>query len=415
MYDPLQERHLAIVCDTLPYPPRSGDNQRLAELIHVLRAQGWFVHLVLTTLVDGRSRALCRAQVDALHTYTGKGWRTRTRNGLRRSVRLFDRLGKKLRLPPAEEIAARILGRSITPMVLDYWERYPKGLDEIVANFAFRHHWKAVIVEYLWLYPTIAKLPQGVTKLLDTHDIQYRRTEEFASRGMIFPLRVTREEEARIFNQFDAVMAIQAVEGSIIREMCPQLPVLTVGNTGAAMRPSTTQPISGRLLYVGGYNGANIDGLRRFLTIIWPRVIEQNEKAQLYVCGYIYRAFLGEEFKQVHFLGHVEDVEDQYAHASLVINPSWIGTGLKIKTVDALARGKPLVTTSKGIEGLNGAIANACIIVNDDEAFVSAVVHLLADADKQSKLSTEASNYARAHLTAAAVYGELLTFLDGLK
>ena len=52
------------------------------------------------------------------------------------------------------------------------------------------------------------------------------------------------------------------------------------------------------------------------------------------------------------FLGHKENIEKEYAEATVVINPAWIGTGLKIKTVEALARGKALVTTPKGIEGL---------------------------------------------------------------
>ena len=415
MTEPSSKPNIAIVCDTVPYPTRSGDNQRIAELISILRQNGWFVHLVLAALVDRTLREVCLKHVDALHLFHGIGLRTRCRNVLRRTVRGFDKIGKWVGLPLAEEMASRLLGRKIAPLVIDYWQRYPQGLSDFVAERARRDQWRAIIVEYLWLHPTIAKLPDGLTKLLDTHDIQHLRAQEFASRGMTFPLRITREEEGRILNQFDAVLAIQSAESTLIREMCPQLPVLTVGNTGAALRDAASHPISGRVLYVGGYNGANIDGLRRFLTIIWPRIVKQYEKAQLHVCGYIYRAFWGEEFKQVRFLGHVEDVEEQYAQASLVINPSWIGTGLKIKTVDALARGKPLVTTTKGVEGLNGAIANACIIANEDEAFVSGVVHLLANPDKRTKLSTEASTYAHAHLTPTAVYGELLAFLDGLK
>src|SRR4030095_2780055 len=102
------------------------------------------------------------------------------------TIRFFDRLGKKMGLPPAEEIATRLLGRSVAPIILDYWRRYPKGLDEVVANFAFRHRWKAVIVEYLWLYPAAAKLQNGVARILDTHDIQHRLVEAFASRGRGF-------------------------------------------------------------------------------------------------------------------------------------------------------------------------------------------------------------------------------------
>jgi glycosyltransferase involved in cell wall biosynthesis len=412
MPDPQSKPHIAIVCDTVPYPPRSGDNQRIAELISVLRQNGWFVHLVLAALVDRTLRDVCLKHVDALHLFNGIGFKTRCRNVLRRTVRGFDKIGKRAGFPPAEEMACRLLGKKIAPLVINYWQRYPQGLNEFVAKLAQRYQWKALIVEYLWLYPAIARLPAGITRLLDTHDIQHLRAQEFASRGMTFPLSITREEEARIFDQFDAVMAIQSSEGSLIHEMCPQLPVLTVGSTGGAQKNVPSCPFPGRILYIGGYNGANIDGLRRFLTTIWPRVLEQYEGAHLHVCGYIYRAFLGEEFNRVRFLGHVEDVEEEYAQASLVINPSWIGTGLKIKTVDALARGKPLVTTTKGVEGLNGGIENACIIANEEQAFALSVIHLIARPDMRAKLGEAATAYAQSYLTPSAVYGELLEFLD---
>ncbi len=412
MSDLFQKHHLAIVCDTLPYPPRSGDNQRIAELIRVLRQHGWFVHLVLTALRDGKTRALCRRHVDALHTYTGRGWRTRSRNGLRRAIRLFDRLGKKVGLPPAEEIAGRLLGRSITPIVLDYWQRYPRGLDEVVANFAFRHRWKAVIVEYLWLYPAAAKLQSGVARLLDTHDIQHRRIEEFASRGMAFPLSISRENEAAIFQQFDAVIAIQATEAALIRSLCPDLRVLTAGSMGSGEKTIQERPIEGHILYVGGYNGANIDGLKRFFSLVWPKIRERHSNCRLHVCGYIYRAFLGKRFENVEFLGHIENLECEYANAMLVVNPCWIGTGLKIKSVEALARGKPLVTTAKGVEGLHQDVQRACLVTDDDEEFANHVLHLLREVAARIHFSKAAIRFAQGHLNPKVVYKELIDFLD---
>src|SRR5687767_10520166 len=152
MYAADQRPHVAIVCDTLPYPTRSGDNQRIAEMIGILRERGWFVHFVFSGFVDPSIRKICLSHFDFLHTFTGKGWRIRLRNGLRRCVRFIDRLGKRIGVPPVEEIATRCLGKSIAP-ILDYWNRYPKGLDDFVAQLAARYPLKAVIVEYIWLYP----------------------------------------------------------------------------------------------------------------------------------------------------------------------------------------------------------------------------------------------------------------------
>ncbi len=415
MPSPNEQPHVAIVCDTVPYPARSGDNQRIAELIHVLREKGWFVHLLVTALMDKKLRNLCRSHVDALHVYNGRGMKTRTRNAIRRAVRFIDRIGKRAGIPPAEELASRWLGRALTPLVMDYWQRYPQGLDCVVARLSARYPWKALIVEYIWLYPAARSLHNGVARLLDTHDIQHKRVEEFTSRGMQFPLRITREEEADIFNQFDAVIAIQAAEAEVIKTMCPGLRVLTVGSRGCGGQPGSAAPVDGRLLYVGGYNGANIDGLRRFLLSIWPHIHLRYPHAHLHVCGYIYRAFLGEQFENVRFLGHRDSVENEYAEAAVVINPAWIGTGLKIKTIEALARGKALVTTSKGIEGLPEGIEGSVLVADDDETFAQHLLRLLVDPEARHRLSEAASTFSDAHLNECAVYQELFDFLNQLK
>lgn len=402
---------LAVVCDTVPYPNRSGDNRRIAELIAVLRRQGWFVHLILCGFADGPQRKVCRAHVDALHVYAGTGWKRRARNGLRRTVRYCDRLGKSIGLPPAEEVAARLLGRSITPVVMDYWQRYPAGLDDFVAGLAARRRLRALIVEYLWLHEAAAKINQGTLRLLDTHDLQHRRVEEFASRGLTFPLQVTRDQEAAIFNRFDSVIAIQSREAALIRSMCPQLRVLTVGCSGTPAGSTGDRPVAGRVLYVGGYNGANIDGLRRFLERVWQRVQTLYPHAHLRVCGYICRAFTGTTFTKVEFVGHMEDTEDEYAQASVVINPSWIGTGLKIKSVEALTRGKALVTTAMGVEGLPDDVLQAAQVFDDEAAFAGAIARLLTDPTARERAAKAARDFATVHLSHRAVYQELLDFL----
>jgi glycosyltransferase involved in cell wall biosynthesis len=411
MSDHEDRRHIAIVCDTVPYPTRSGDNQRIAELIQVLRREGWFVHFILVGFLARRAQRLLRDNVDALHIYVGKGWRNLTRNGLRRCVRLVDRVMKRVGLPPAEELVSRVIGRSVTPIVLDYWQRYPEGLDDFVARLATRVSLSAVIIEYVWLYPAARQLHNGVVRLLDTQDIQHKRVAEFATRGITFPLSITRDEEARIFNRFDAVIAIQAAEAAEIRAMCPQLTVLTAGTMGSTRSYRAASVISGRILYIGGFNGANIDGLRRFLTTAWPRIRQRSQHAHLHVCGYVYRGFLGEQYDHVVFRGHLAEVEFEYAEAVLVINPSWIGTGLKIKTVEALARGKPLVTTSKGIEGMDGDVERSVLLSDDPHEFGNSVIRLLQDDHLQESLAQAAKHYAIRYLNPAAVYGELLSFL----
>jgi glycosyltransferase involved in cell wall biosynthesis len=327
-------------------------------------------------------------------------------------VRFLDWCLKRVELPPAEDIASRILGRRVGPIVLDYWKRYPKGLDHFVAQLAIQHNWTAVIIEYIWLYPAAHRL-HSILRLLDTQDLQHKRVAEFASRGLIFPLPITRDEEAGVFKHFDAIIAIQAAEAADIKAMCPEVSVLTVGSMGShSSKPFESHAVHGRVLYVGGFNGANIDGLNRFLRVSWPRICEEDSRTHLHVCGYVYRGFLREQFDRVTFLGHVEDIEQEYAEAAVVINPSWIGTGLKIKSVEALARGKPLVSTRKGVDGLPENVKKSAFISDDDVEFADCVIRLVRDSCLRKLLCEAARGFAMEYLTVQTVYGEFLSYLD---
>ena len=97
-----------------------------------------------------------------LHIYSGTGLKTHVRNVVRRTVRLLDRAGKIVSMPPIETIANRLLGRSISPFIINYWQRYPKGLSDFVAELKASFPWKAVIVEYIWLHRSIDKLKNGI-------------------------------------------------------------------------------------------------------------------------------------------------------------------------------------------------------------------------------------------------------------
>ena len=145
---------------------------------------------------------------------------------------------------------------------------------------------------------------------------------------------------------------------------------------------------------------------------MWPEIRHQNPRAHLRVCGNIHRAFSGEQFENVTFLGHRESVENEYAEAVVVINPAWIGTGLKIKTVEALARGKPLVTTLKGIEGLPENIRTSASVAHDDAQFAMELIRLLNDQEARRSLSQSAAAFARVHLNKRVVYQELFDFSE---
>ena len=105
------------------------------------------------------------------------------------------------------------------------------------------------------------------------------------------------------------------------------------------------------VLVVGSNYPANIVGLRDFCEHAWPLVCKENPAAELWVAGKIGDA-VSKKVPQARVLGWVENLQALYRQSAVVINPTLTGTGLKIKTIEALCNGKPLVATPNAVEGV---------------------------------------------------------------
>jgi glycosyltransferase involved in cell wall biosynthesis len=76
-------------------------------------------------------------------------------------------------------------------------------------------------------------------------------------------------------------------------------------------------------------------------------------------------------------LGYLENLDDAYAAADIVINPTQFGTGLKIKSIEALGQSKILVSTPAGSEGLESGANEAFLIAHDSDEFAQHLVKVL--------------------------------------
>jgi glycosyltransferase involved in cell wall biosynthesis len=99
----------------------------------------------------------------------------------------------------------------------------------------------------------------------------------------------------------------------------------------------------------------------------------------------------------VRRFGFVESVADLYGRAAVVVNPQRFGTGLSIKSIDALRHGRPLVTTPSGGRGLDDGAGTVFLQAQSAEAFADHVVGLLQSPDRRAELARRAADFARRH------------------
>jgi glycosyltransferase involved in cell wall biosynthesis len=249
--------------------------------------------------------------------------------------------------------------------------------------------------------------------ILDTHDVMSSRTARFAEAGLKPLIAVNPEQEACALACFDTLLAIHCEEAVALRTLCPDRPVLTVGH------PASTHPFKFRegedlrVLFVAAAGAHNRHAIDAFLVQLWPRL--RAELGQRVVCVIAGRVSEGISpgADGVALRGFVADMDALYAEADVVINPVTVGSGLKIKNVEALAYGKPLVTTSVGVEGLRDAVGRGIAVADEPEAMLKVLRHLLRDCSARRRCAEAAHAFARAKLSADMVYADLLSLLHG--
>lgn len=265
-----------------------------------------------------------------------------------------------------------------------------------VRDLAHRYAYDVVIVTYIFYTRLFEAVPDRVLKLVDTLDVfsdRYRLYQAQGQTGEWFS--TSREEEGKALDRADAVLAIQESDASHFRSLTRK-PVLVVGHlappVAGAVRQSLAQGGHG-ILFVGGPMGINVHGVTWFIEQVLPLVRRQVADAELWLVGGICDRIRG-EVPGVRRLGFVDSLDDVYGRAAAVVNPQRFGTGVSIKSVDALVHGAPLVTTASGARGLEEGAGTAFLQADSAEDFAERLVQLLQEPARAEALAERGGAFA---------------------
>ena len=258
-----------------------------------------------------------------------------------------------------------------------------------------------VVLNSVYLVPEPGVVPARAVRYTITHDVMSARGSAFVEagyevRGLLSPY----EERSRL-ERGGAILAISVDDAAAFADLLPGADILVVP---VSMRPPqrpAVEPVVGRVLFVGSDSAHNVDGLEWFLQSCWPDVLRQLPSAELHVAGSVGDVI--EAAASMTRLGRVRDLAAAYASASAVIVPLRIGSGMKVKLVEAIVHGRPTVTTSVGAQGLLSATPRPFVLADDSRAFADRLVEVLTDAPTASALE-RACETAAAQFEADRVY-----------
>jgi glycosyltransferase involved in cell wall biosynthesis len=287
---------------------------------------------------------------------------------------------------------------------IDQW--YDFRVDRMVTKLHMQEQFDAIIVEYVFLSRVLTNFGSDVLKIIDTHDVFTNRHRQFEDVGLVETFfNTTRKEEAKGLGRADTIIAIQDQEQVVLQTLTDRR-VVTVGHTVHVTAPARVTEVRKAVLYVGTGNAGNVHGVAWFIREVMPLIRDEFNDARLYLAGQVC-AFVGEH-ENVVKLGEMRDLGPAYLDADVVINPAVVGTGLKIKSIEALGRGKALVSTPHAGSGLSDDGPKPYVEADGAREFANAIVNLFANAGLFNDLAANAYRFAERYNTAT------MTALDTL-
>lgn len=241
----------------------------------------------------------------------------------------------------------------------DGW--YEDGIGEKMRLLCAKYDIDMVFCSYIFQSKLLEFVPKYVLRVIDTHDKMGDRYAMLRQNGV--PLEFfscSPQEEGAYLRRADVVVARRDEEACYFDAVTGRRSAIVIPHLEKPNYLVKRSDEFRRVGIVAGANRVNLEMLREYLEAIEQRLNGREPAFALHVAGQISNMIPTLSMAQasifgrpwVHLPGFIEDIREFYQAMDLIVSPVTMGTGINVKTVQAMAFGMPLLTTSWGSKGI---------------------------------------------------------------
>ncbi|MEN8154843.1 MAG: glycosyltransferase [Acidobacteriota bacterium] len=285
----------------------------------------------------------------------------------------------------------------------DYFTLPDLTTDKMKAEFrrvVSNKKYNSVMISYInWANLIDDPGLKGITKVLDLSD--FTTHQLFEKSGGKINIGAVLDEEIRRVDLFDKVMTVSDKEQYLFSQFCeyPEFHSAPI-----FMDEVETKDMEQDLdiLIVGSKNPHNVKGLKWFFEKVFDLI---GGEFSLAVAGEL-SGFIPYGKGAIR-IKNFDNPSELYSRAKVALSPLLSGSGMKVKVVEALSFGLPVVTTGPGSAGINGEMENGVFSTDDPAQFASYIKKLLSDNRFYKESSDSALSFFKQNFSNKVVYKNL--------
>lgn len=292
----------------------------------------------------------------------------------------------------------------LSPLPSDVVASYSVDMENTVKRIA--KEWQPeVVVALTFVTACYALLVKGALRVVDVDNLMTRLMDESLRQAKNLKEKLRRSlalwkfrrYEKWLYRQFDLCLSVTAKDQQKMTGMFG-IPLSRSGvvPNGALIEnnsPSSIIPQNRGLIFNGALTyQANFDAMQYFLAEIFPLVRNEIPDVLLKITGSTMGVPLNllPKDEGVEYTGFLEDIKPSIVGSRACVVPLRVGGGTRIKILEAMSLGTPVVSTTKGAEGLEVVHGEHLLIADTADQFVRYTVQLLTDDNLRQKLSVKA-------------------------
>ena len=375
----MKKQNILLIEPFLPYPLCSGGHQAIFNGILALKEL--YNIYILCYIEDSEYKETDiddfknRTNIPNVYTYIKK----KEDNGIR--LNLFQHIIAYLfyRFVPQQKNKDDIGDKFLkTP---SYPIEFLNKINQIIKD----NNIDIVQIEMPWFISLVCCLPNNIKKVFVHHEIAFERNRlsvEQAGENLYrnSAVEVNKTLEIGLLNKYDVIITLseadklKLIENGVVKPVFSSFAIVTPNEKQLSLKENCFN-----LSFVGPEkHNPNKKGILWFLDNCWNQLLQKDSRYKLQIFSKWKESTqkeIQEKYNNIEFMGFVDDLSSALENTIMIV-PITIGSGIRMKILEAANIGVPFVTTTVGVEGLPFNNNKDCFIADEPNEFIASIIKL---------------------------------------